>query len=362
MTDRVTRRAFTVGAASALGAISATQSVAQSAIATGADGFAVDDVPAGAKRFAYVNVVRHAAANVDVPIGVVNGAGDGPTLAVSGGIFGTEYSGIEAASRLYRDLQPKDIKGRVIIVPVVNMPAFQFRTPEFNLESGNNPIDGKSINGLFPGKADGTVSEAIAHFVFNALIEPADYFIDLRGGDLPEDHLVHTMFAVEGSDEVQRVSREMALACGFPYHQSRTQRPGSLFWESCRAGVPAIITQSGLGFRTQPEEQFINNHVRGVSNVMKHFDMLTGEPLVDEPQRELSTEFVVLKAGSNGVFHTTRDVGYLVRAGDTIGRITELDGSVSEDIVSDRDGVLHTYFVRRVVMTGDTVAYVVPLA
>ena len=51
------------------------------------------------------------------------------------------------------------------------------------------------------------------------------------------------MFAVEGSDDVQRVSREMALACGFPYHQSRTQRPGSLFWESCRAGVPAIITQ-----------------------------------------------------------------------------------------------------------------------
>ena len=308
-----------------------------------------------------MNIVRNAAANVDIPIGVVNGAGDGPTIALTGGIFGTEYSGIEAASRLYRDLKPEDLSGRVLIVPVVNMPAFQFRTPAFNLESGNNPIDGRSINTVFPGQTGGTVSEAIAHFVFDSLIEPADFFIDLRGGDLPEDHLVHTMFASAGSEEVQRISREMALACGFPYHQSRSQRPGSLWWESCNAGKPSIISQSGLGFRTQPEEQFIQNHIRGVSNVMKHFDMLAGEPVVDEPQRELSSEFVSIKAKHNGVFHATGQIGDIVRSGDSLGRVTELDGSVKEEIVTERDGVLHTYFVRRVVMTGDTVAYVVPL-
>ena len=227
LVNQVTRRAFTIGAASALGLITANQASAQAGVSADLDDFNVDRVSPGDKQFVYVNIVRDAAANVDVPIGIVNGREDGPTIAVTGGIFGTEYSGIEAACRLYRDLEPGDINGRILIVPVVNMPAFQFRTPAFNLESGNNPIDGQSINTVFPGQPDATVSEAIAWFVFESLIRSADFFVDLRGGDLPEDHLVHTMFASAGSEDVQRVSREMAMACGFNYHQSRSQRPGS---------------------------------------------------------------------------------------------------------------------------------------
>ena len=95
---------------------------------------------------------------------------------------------------------------------------------------------------------------------------------------------------------------------------------------------------------------------------MKHFGMMDGEPEIDTPQRELSSEFVTVKTGHNGVFHATGEIGDIVRSGDSLGKITELDGTVLEDIVTQRDGVLHTYFVRRVVMTGDTVAYVVPLA
>ena len=201
----------------------------------------------------------------------------------------------------------------------------------------------------------------IAHFVFDKLVKRADYFVDLRGGDLPEDHLVHTMFAVEASDDVNRVSREMALACGFRYHQSRGRRPGSLWWEACKSGIPSIVTQSGLGYKTQPEDVFIENHVMGVTNIMKHFGMMDGSPVVENDQQELSTDWGVIKAEESGVFHATGAVGDLVSSGDKIGMITNLDGSVAEDIVTDRDGVLHTYFVRRVVMTGDTVAYVLPL-
>ena len=145
MTTRFSRREFGLGAVS-LGAIAAAGAATAEATTTDFD---AADVPEGEKRFTYVNVVRNDAANVDVPVGVVNGSADGPTLALTGGIFATEYCGIEAASRLYRDLKPADVKGRVIIVPVVNMPAFQFRTPLVNLASGNNPIDGKSINTLF---------------------------------------------------------------------------------------------------------------------------------------------------------------------------------------------------------------------
>ncbi len=362
MSKRISRREFTLAAATSLGAAAVNSVSAAAREPVGEGNFDAYDAPRGEKRFVYVNVMRNDAINVDVPVGVVTGERDGPTLAVTGGIFGTEYCGIEAASRLYRDLDPRATAGRVIIVPVVNMPAFQFRTPMFNLSGGNDPIGGKSVNTMFPGDPNGSVSEVIAHFIFDGLVSKADYFVDLRGGDLPEDHLVHTMFAAEGSDQVQQVSRQMALACGFRYHQSRGQRTGSLWWEATKAGIPAIITQSGLGYKTQPEEAFIQNHVRGVTNIMKHFGMMDGEPVVDGIQRELSSEFVVIKAGHSGTFHATGRPGDLVEKGSAIGKITNLDGSVAEEIVTQRDGVLHTYFVRRVVMRRDTVAYVVPLA
>ena len=362
MSTNLTRRDFALGAATSIAALAATNVAGAESVRSSAGDFDVADIAPGSKRFSYVSVVKNDAVSVDVPVGVVNGRASGPTIAMTGGIFATEYCGIEAASRLYRDLDPEQLAGTAVVVPVVNMPGFQFRTPMFNLSSGNNPIDGKSINTMFPGDPKGSVSQIIAHFVFAKLVGAADYFVDLRGGDLPEDHLVHTMFATAGDASVQRVSREMALACGFRYHQSRGERSGSLWWEACRAGIPSIITQSGLGYKTQPEEQHIENHVRGVTNVMKHFRMLEGEPIVEARQQELSSEFVVIKAEQSGTFHATGSPGDVVKPGDTIGRISSLDGSVAEEIVTQREGVLHTYFVRRVVMGGDTVAYVVPFA
>ena len=359
--EKISRREFALMTASTVGALAGAASAADEP-AVAAEDYDPDSVVSGQKRFTYVNVLRNDAVIVDVPVGVVNGRSPGPTIAVTGGIFATEYCGIEAASRLYRDIDPDALSGRLIVVPVVNMLGFRFRTPMLNLANGNNPIDGKSVNTAFPGDPEGSVSEVIAHFVFDRLVSKADYLVDLRGGDLPEDHLVHTMFAVEGDENVQRVSREMALACGFAYHQSRGRRPGSLYWEATSAGIPTIITQSGLGYKTQPEEEFVQNHVRGVTNVMKHAGMLDGVPDVAETQRELSSEFVVIKAAHSGVFHATGAPGDLLRQGDSIGKITKLDGSVAQDISTERDGVLHTYFVRRVVMRGDTVAYVVPLA
>ena len=52
--------------------------------------------------------VRKRNASSEMPVGVVNGSSDGPTLTVTGGLFATEFSGVEAASRMYRDFDPDD--------------------------------------------------------------------------------------------------------------------------------------------------------------------------------------------------------------------------------------------------------------
>eukprot|EP01052_Picozoa_sp_SAG31_P016954 SAG31_NODE_1142_length_9696_cov_3.874232_8_plen_98_part_00 len=84
------------------------------------------EVPAGAKEFGYIDVYSSVAVTTTMPVGVVRSERPGPTLIVTAGLFPSEYCGIEAATRLYKHLQPESLaKGTVIVIPVVNLHGFQ---------------------------------------------------------------------------------------------------------------------------------------------------------------------------------------------------------------------------------------------
>ncbi|MCU0501580.1 MAG: succinylglutamate desuccinylase/aspartoacylase family protein, partial [Anaerolineae bacterium] len=94
-------------------------------------------------------------ASVRFGIFLINGAEPGPTLVVTGGVHAAEYASIAAALDLGRNLQPQGLKGRVIVLPVVNVPGFGPRSIYIN------PLDGKNINRCFPGDPNGTASEQL---------------------------------------------------------------------------------------------------------------------------------------------------------------------------------------------------------
>jgi len=315
-------------------------------------------VKKGSKKFGYINVVDNVSAKFDMPVGVVNGALDGPTLAVTGGLYPTEYCGVESAARLYQLINPEELSGRFITIPVINMSTFQFRTPMFNLvSSSTTPLDSGRINSSFPGNPDGRPTEVLAHKVFN-ILSKADYHVDFRGGDFPESHLVHTIYLRSGG-EIDKTSEIMAQAFGFDLvlpsipeigHTS----PGTLIYELVKAGVASIISESGLGYRQQPLEEFIQLHINGTVNLMKHFGMLDGEPEKPEKQNYLDMEWVRVSAPIPGVFTAIADYGNILMEGEAIGRITDLDGSTLAEITSPIDGTVHTMFPRRVVHKKDT--------
>ena len=348
MKKTLSRRQFALGSTAALGAVSGLHA----APAQEAGDFEPLEVPGGAKRFGYRTILDSPAIKLDMPVGVANGSANGPTLIVTGGLYATEYSGIEAASRLYRDADPASLTGRLIVIPVVNMASFQFRSPMFKLTAGISPMDGKDLNGVFPGRQEGTITEILAWHLFR-LVAEADAHVDLRGGDVAESHLVHSIHPVSGDERVNRVSEEMSRACGYEYYQPRMPRERSLVYEASVAGVPSIITQSGLGYKTQPNEESIEGHVTAVENVMKYLGMLPGEPMVAPSQKLLSMDFDQVRARVPGVFQGWIDQGDLVTANQKIGEITDLDGTVLDELFSPIDGVVHELLVRRVVFHGD---------
>lgn len=76
---------------------------------------------------------------IEIPLTIINGAFDGPTLLVTAGIHGGEYPGIAAAMELGRSLDPQEIHGSLIMLHPVNIQGFWARR-EFIV-----PEDGKKL-------------------------------------------------------------------------------------------------------------------------------------------------------------------------------------------------------------------------
>jgi predicted deacylase len=114
---------------------------------------------------------------LNIPVAVVHGAKPGPVLALVAGSHGTEYTSIIALEKLIARLNPADISGTVIIVPLINIPSFEQKVPHLN------PVDKKSMNRFYPGKMDGTQTERASYLITKQVVEQCDHLIDLHGCD-----------------------------------------------------------------------------------------------------------------------------------------------------------------------------------
>ena len=206
----------------------------------------------------------------------MRGAQPGPTLALIAGTHGSEVAPIVALQRVRGALDPATLRGTVLIVHVANMPSFLGRTVYYS------PIDGKNLNRVYPGKADGTVSERIAYAITNQIIDRADFLVDIHAGDGNESLRPYTYWSPLGlNPRADSVAREMALAWGNDHIVIDTTRPrdthASLYTQNTAhlRGKPALTTEAGyLGVAA---EEMVQRNVDGVFRLLRYFRMVPGE-------------------------------------------------------------------------------------
>jgi len=263
-----------------------------------------------------------------LPMWLINGRSEGPTLVVTGGVHAAEYASIAAALDLGRSLDPGDLRGRVIVVPVMNVPAFTARSIYVC------PLDGRNLNRVFPGDAHGTASAQIADWVFHHVIAQAGYYVDLHGGDLIEALVPFTIFFRSGNDHVDRMSLEMAKVFGIRYLVC-SETPGSTFCAASRAGIPSILAESGGQGIWTPED--VARHTNGLDRLMRRLDMMPGgmpEPL----PFTLLERFLWLRSEHEGFWYPAVAVGSAVAAGQDLGCVKDCEGRVLQTAVSPADG------------------------
>src|SRR6266487_3497853 len=236
----------------------------------------------GQKATGYLAVPAGVDAATNIPVVLVNGAKPGKVLALVSGAHGTEYASIIAIEKLISDLDPAQVTGTVILVPLVNVPSFEQKVPHVN------PVDGKSMNRFYPGRADGTQTERASFLITKEVVERCDHLIDLHGGDLDESLRPYAYWTQTGREEQDHVSRDMVLAFGLDHIIVSADRPkdpaASRYLENTATtrGKPSLTAEAGHAGTVEPED--VDALVRGCLGVMRYLKMLPGAPeMVGKP-------------------------------------------------------------------------------
>lgn len=270
---------------------------------------------------------------VEVPLHVVEGAEDGPTLVVQAGLSGLEIEPAAILPKVVEDIDPADVSGTLVMVPLMNTSGFEF-------EQVNAAWDDKNLNEIGRGDAEGTVSEQMVHEYFEEVLDPADAVVDIHTGALWSYNRYAGVFDVGDVD----ASRDLAVAVGLPQVLVGHPDDGSMAYEAASDGTAVVSAQIGGGPGLYDHRQGDMDRVRkAVFNSMKHLEMIDGDTEPDEDSVSVIECHTVLEpTGERGmVFIDKEKRGSQVSGGEQIGYVRHpFEGDVLEEIAVPRDGVM----------------------
>jgi uncharacterized protein len=308
---------------------------------------------AGQKATGFIEVPAGVDAATSIPVVVVRGAKPGPVLALVSGAHGTEYASIIALEKLIQSLEPAQISGTVIIVPLVNIQSFAQKVPHVN------PVDGKSMNRFYPGKQDGTQTERASWLITKQVVEPCDYLIDYHGGDLDESLRPYSYWPKTGNAQQDAITRDMVLAFGLDHIIVWADRPkdpaASRYLDNTAntRGKPAIAVEAGYSGTVEPAD--VQALVDGTLNVMRYLKMLNGTAVMIESPVWFG-KIDTVTSDQAGIFYPLVQRGSYVESGTKIGTVTDYFGKTIYEAHAPAAGVVLYICSVPSMKKGDTVA------
>src|SRR5437016_2856696 len=291
----------------------------------------------GEKSAGALEVPAGVDASTSIPIVVVSGAKPGKVLALVSGAHGTEYVSIIAIEKLIAALDPAQVTGTVILVPLINIQSFEQKVPHVN------PVDKKSMNRFYPGKADGTQTERASYLITKEVVDKCDYLIDFHGGDLDESLRPYAYWVVSGNAKQDAVSKEMALAFGLDHIIISADRPKDLgatrYLDNTAAmrGKPAVTVEAGFAGTVETDD--VELLERGTLSVMRDLKMHPGEAqFVEHPVWIQSISDV--SSPVTGIFYPLVKRGTFVAEGMKLGYVTDYFGKTIFEARAPAAGVV----------------------
>jgi N-alpha-acetyl-L-2,4-diaminobutyrate deacetylase len=289
--------------------------------------------------------------SVLIPVTVArNGAG--PTALLTGANHGEEYEGPVALMDLAHRIDAAQMKGRVIIVPAMNYPAFR-------AASRTSPIDRGNLNRSFPGRPDGSVTEKIADYFQRTLLPMADVVVDIHAGGKTLDFIpfacAHRL--PDKAQEARCVAAMQAFAAPYAMMLLEIDSRGMFDSAAEEMGKVFVSTELGGGGTSSARSNAIAK--RGIRNVLIHAGIMKGEMerapsiMLDMPGSDCFTF-----ADHDGLFEMCVDLGVAIGKGTLIARVwpVERSGAAPHDYHARMDGIVTARHFPGLIKIGDCLA------
>ena len=302
------------------------------------------DVPAGSRVDLRLSVSEsYTGDRLTIPLTVINGEAPGAAMFVTAAVHGDELNGIGVVRELMTTLEPNEISGTLVLVPVVNVLGLP-------LHSRYLP-DRRDLNRCFPGNPEGSMASRLANAIVTEVLEPCDVGVDLHTAATGRANLPQ----IRGNLDDPK-ALEYARAFAAPVLVDAPHRSGSLRWAGAQRGIPVLTYEAGEALRF--EDDAIGIGVAGVRRLMGHLGML---PLV-EPDAEgtplEADETHWVRADRGGIMNLEVGLGDSVEAGQPLWTVSSPFGRERKPMESPWSGVVIGASTIPLVNPGDAVVHI----
>lgn len=277
---------------------------------------------------------------VDIPVTFIRGSLKGPTFTIIAGIHGMEYPTILSLLELRREIDPKKLKGNLIIIPIVNQTSFYQRRPFVN------PMDSLNLNRVFPGDPKGSITEVMADFISREVFAVTDILLDMHGGDAGEDLIPFMCYYNNKEFEIQ--TKQSLLLCeasgfntivSYPYILQTDKSALYAFKQAVRQGITAFSMEIGkLGNWDRSELVMAKDAIYRMMSALKMYQRKKINP------RNTSITYydgqTYVSVPVQGIFYSSFQAGDIVHKGTEIGYIADIFGNILNRLTAPKTGII----------------------
>lgn len=291
-----------------------------------------ETIDVGKRRTVEVPVAKlYTHTPLHIPVEVVHGRREGPTLLVCGAIHGDEINGVEIVRRVLRFGGLRYLRGTLVAVPIVNVFGFVQRSRYLP--------DRRDLNRCFPGSESGSLGARIAYLFRTQIMEKASHIIDLHTGAIHRFNLPQIRAELK-SEETAR----MAEAFAAPIILNASLRAGTLREHADSLGIPVVTYEGGEALRF--DEIAIASGVKGIIRVMRALDMLPPERTKAGTRKrspvrsEVAATSTWVRAEIDGILRPGVKLGQRVNKGQKLAVIADPFGERESPVVSSASGIV----------------------
>jgi hypothetical protein len=263
--------------------------------------------PGEMAKLAWVSGESFIGSTNSTPVLVKHGVKPGPVLCLTGAVHGDELNGIEVVRRILYGIDPKQLSGTIIGVPIVNLSGFG---------RGSRYLpDRRDLNRFFPGNRRGSNASRIAYSFFNEVVDRCTHLVDFHTGSFERTNLPQ----VRGDLRIPAV-REFTRGFGATTVLHSAGSRGMLRRACTDRGIAAVTFEIGAPIRLEPKE--IAHGQRAIETLLDKLDMVNRVRVWKEPQ-PFFYESKWVRAPMGGMLFSDIQLGERVRAGQLLGRVVD---------------------------------------